>query len=256
MKPFLLVALLAFSTQVYAQESIPVGTVLPLRLESALSSKSTPGQPIKARVMQDVPLGQGSKIPAGAKVMGNVVKVTPNSKGAGAEISFKFDRVVFSHHAVPVTSDLRAMASMAEIDDALVPDMGPDRGTPPSAYTTVQVGGDEVVYRGGGHVMDASEIAGEPAPDGILARVRPNSIEGCRGELDPSQPAQQAFWVFSSDVCGVYGLANVKIVNSGRGNPAGQIVLASERGNLSIPGGSGLLLRVIGNRPNVRETRN
>jgi hypothetical protein len=252
MKSVLLVALLAVSTQLYAQDAIPAGTVLPVRLESSLSKKSAAGRLIKAIIMQDVPLANGSKLPAGSTVLGEVVNVASNSSNPGTQITLKFDRVVSSNRTTPLTTDLRALASISEVDDAQVPDMGPDRGTPPSAYTTVQVGGDEVVYRGGGHVMDASEVVGEPVPDGVVGRVRPNTLRGCRGEIDKQEPAQQALWVFASDACGVYGYANLKIVNSGRDNPLGAIIIAAERGDLKIAGGSGMLLRVISNQPAVQ----
>jgi hypothetical protein len=248
MKSILLVGLLAFSTHAYAQGSIPAGTVLPVQLERSLSQKSVPGQVIKAKIMQDIPLANGSKIRAGAIVLGQVVAVTPATSGTNATISFRFDRLVVSRRTLPITTGLRALASMSEIDDAQLPDTGPDRGTPPTAYTTVQVGGDEVVYRGGGHVMDTSEeVVGEPVPpDGVLVRVRPNVSRGCRGQIDNNQQPQ-ALWVFASDACGVYGYPNVKILNSGRDDPIGQIMLGVEQSKLNIRGGSGMLLRIIGN---------
>lgn len=49
---------------------IPAGTVLPVRLNHGLSSKtSVAGHVITGRVMQDVPLPNNQKIPAGAKVL-------------------------------------------------------------------------------------------------------------------------------------------------------------------------------------------
>ena len=49
---------------------IPPGTILPVRLNSPLSSiKNTSGQVITGRVMQDVPLPNRSKIPEGSKVV-------------------------------------------------------------------------------------------------------------------------------------------------------------------------------------------
>ena len=246
MKSKLLAGLLVISTNVFAQESIPVGTVLPVKLETSLSNKSAPGQLIKARIMQDVPIGNGPMIHAGAKVTGHVVAVTPYSAGASAEISFKFDQLVTSHHSVPIKTNLRALASTMEVDDAALPDTGPDRGTPSTAYTTTQVGGDEIVYRGGGQVMNASEeVVGEPLPpDGVLARVLPNLQEGCRGQMSDNEPPQ-ALWVFSSDACGVYGYPHLRIINSGRSNPLGQIVLAADQSELKVRGGGAMLLRII-----------
>ena len=180
--------------------------------------------------------------------MGQVVAVTPATNGANPTISFRLDRLLVSRRTVPITTGLRALASTLEIDDAQLPDTGPDRGTPSTAYTTVQVGGNEVVYRGGGHVMDASEeVVGEPvSPDGVLVRVRPNVSRGCRGQIDDNQQPQ-ALWLFASDACGVYGYPNIQILNSGRNMPIGQIVLGVEQSKLNIRRGSGMLLRIIGN---------
>jgi hypothetical protein len=241
----LLVGLLVFSTHVYAQKSVPVGTILPVRLDSSLSKKSKPGETIRARIMQDAPLGNGSKIPDGSEVKGHVVSVALGVDGKSSEITFEFDQLTDSHHTVHVMMDLRALASPLEVDDAELPDTGPDRGTPSTAYTTTQIGADEVVYRGGGHVMNASEIVGEPVPpNGVLVHVRPNLMEGCRGSVGDNQ-SPQALWLFASDACGIYGYSDVRILNSGRNVPRGQIVLKAERGNLNIRSGSGMLLRII-----------
>jgi len=244
LKIALLFGLLTISTCLGAQEAIPVGTILPVQLESPLSKKSEPGRLIKARVMQDVPLGNEMRIRAGSAVMGKVLAVTPATNGTNTTISVRFDTLVVSRHVIPITTALRALASPLEIDEAQLPATGPDRGTPSTAWTTVQVGGDEVVYRGGGHVMNASEIVGEPVYDGVLVRVRPNSNRGCRGQLDGNERSQ-ALWVFASDACGLYGFSDVKILNSGRNNPIGQIILAAERSNLKIWSGSGMLLRIV-----------
>jgi hypothetical protein len=246
MKSILLVGLLAISTNVFAQESIPVGTILPVKLETSLSNKSAPGQLIKARVMQDVPIENGSMIHAGAKVTGHVVTVAPNGAGRGSEISLTFDQLLISDYTVPIKTNLRALASTMEVDDAGLPDTGPDRGTPYTAYTTTQVGGDEVVYRGGGHVMNTSEeVVGEPVPpDGVLARVLPNPKEGCRGQMTENE-LPQALWIFSSDACGVYGYPHLRIISSGSSDPLGQIVLAADESKLNVRGGSAMLLRII-----------
>ena len=243
MKGLILLALLAISTDLSGQQMIPAGTALPVRLESSLSSsKSKPGQEIEARVMQDVPLAGKTLIPRGAKLFGHVISVTPSAGGAGSQISFRFDRLIFSGRTIPITVHLRAIASMMEIYDAQIPSVGADRGTPPDSYTTVQVGGD-VVYRGGGPVMRGSEVVGKPVPYGVLVRLNSQPDKPCRGAAAGNdQP--QALWLFSSDACGAYGFPNVTIAHAGRTNPAGVVVLAASDGALKIMGGSGMLLRV------------
>ncbi|MGA7915636.1 MAG: hypothetical protein WCA00_10405 [Candidatus Acidiferrales bacterium] len=227
-----------------AQDSIPDGTILPVRLSTSLSSrKSIAGQAIVGRIMQDVPLGAGVVIHRGARVTGHVVSVTRAAAGRPAEISFQFDALHIRDSTLPVITDLRAVASPLEIDGAQLSMNGGDRGTPPTAYTTVQVGGD-VVYRGGGPVMQGERVVGEPVAGGVLVTVRATEGMPCRGSLD-GNALPQAMWLFSSDACGVYGYSQMAIAHAGRTKPLGQIVLAStEARDLSIRAGSGMLLRV------------
>jgi hypothetical protein len=226
------------------QNSIPAGTVLPIRLDKSLSSrKSKPGEKVAGRVMQDVPLGSGLSIHSGARIVGHVLDVSSTSNGGNAKISFVFDAVESRHSSIPVTTNLRALASPLEIDDAQMPLYGGDRGTPSTAYTTTQIGG-EVVYRGGGPVARGESAVGKPVPGGVLVTVRLAEGKPCRGIVDGNnQP--QALWLFSSDACGVYGYRQVEVAHAGRTNPLGQIVLSSTDGrDLNIRAGSGMLLRV------------
>ena len=233
----------ALAAGLRAEESIPAGTILPVSLNSTLSSaKCKPGQVITARVMQDVPLPGGSAIHAGAKVIGQIISVTPASKGAPARISFRFDTLKTAHGKIPIATNLRAIASFVEVDQAQIPITGPDRGTPDTAWTTVQIGGD-AVYRGGGPVEGFGGKVGEPVYNGVLSTLSPNPDRGCRGAINAND-APQALWVFSGDACGAYGLPNLKIRHAGRTDPAGEISLESKKGQVSVNAGAGILLRV------------
>jgi hypothetical protein len=242
MKRILWISLIMFSAQLFAQNTIPVGTILPLSLNSSLNSrKLIAGQVITTRVMQDVPLS-GSKIHAGAKVIGQVINVKPASGAGGAQLSIRFDTLVVSKQRISITTDLRALASAMAVEDAQVPESGPDRGTPKEAWTTDQVGG-EVVYRGGGPVANGLRSVGEPTYGGVLVHVSDKPGTKCRGEIDGNDRLQ-ALWVFSSDACGTYGFADLAIVHAGRSNPVGEIILASEKGDVNVRSGSGMLLRI------------
>src|SRR5262245_17846115 len=64
-----------------AVASIPRGTILPVRLNGTLSSaRSQPRQIVTARIMQNVPLPNGSKIPEGSKIEGHIVEVAPGDR--------------------------------------------------------------------------------------------------------------------------------------------------------------------------------
>jgi hypothetical protein len=226
------------------QSAVAPGTILPISLNNSLSSrKSKPGDVISGRIMQDVPLQNGSSIHRGTRVMGRVLSVTPATNGATTQISFQFDSIRSGHSWIPVTTNLRALASPSEIDDAQLPLYGGDRGTPSTAYTTVQIGHDEVVYRGGGPVAHGDVVVGKPVYGGVLVTVSSAPDMPCRGAIEENnQP--QALWLFSSDACGVYGYSGVSISHAGRTNPRGQIILSTTNRQLNVRSGSGMLLRV------------
>ena len=243
MRNLFVVVLWFCATAVFGQNTIPAGTILPLRLNSALNSKkSKAGQAISATLMQDVPLASRSAIHAGTKVIGHILDVTPPTAASGAKISFGFDTIEISKRKVPLTANLRALASMMEVQGAQLPQSGPDRGTSENSWTTIQIG-DDVVYRGGGPVAHGLEVVGTPAANGVLCRVRANPAAKCRGETDGND-RPQALWVFSADACGAYGFPDLTIIHAGRSSPIGQVTIGSSRGDFKVRSGSGMLLRV------------
>jgi hypothetical protein len=126
------------------------------------------------------------------------------------------------------------------VKEAQLPESGPDRGTSQNAWTTDQIGG-KVVYRGGGPVANGLRSVGEPATNGVVVHVSAKPGSKCRGEIEGNDRLQ-ALWVFSSDACGVDDFRDPTIVQAGRSNPAGEITWASEKGDLNVRAGSGMLL--------------
>ena len=241
-------AVLVFSSTAFAQTSIPPGTVLSAELNSSLSfQKSKPGQLVTARVMQDVPISPGQKIRAGTRIVGQVVSVTVAHNNMTAEITFRFDTLQMSHDRVPINTNLRALASAMEVEDAQIPPTGSDRGTPWSWTTRTLIGG-EVAYGEGGPVARGSQIVGRALANGVLVRPEANRAEGCSGAVAANDELQ-ALWVFSSDACGVYGIPSVRISHAGWTNPAGLITLASNQNQAEVKRGSGILLQVNATSP-------
>ena len=237
------ISLIMFTADLFAQNAIPAGTILPVALNSSLNSRKTkPGQVITARVMQDVPLSPASTIHAGAKVIGQVLDVTAANGTAGGRVSFRFETLLVSKQRIPITTNVRALASMMAVEDAQLPAAGPDRGTSENAWTTVQVGG-EVVYRGGGPVANGLQSVGTPAANGVLVYISGDPSTKCRGETEGNDRLQ-ALWVFSSDACGAYDFPDLTIAHAGRTNPVGEVILAADHGDVNVKAGSGMLLRV------------
>jgi hypothetical protein len=237
------VCLLAFSSAASAQDAVPSGTIIPARLNSSLSFKMQPGTAINATVTQDISFSGTMRIPAGAKLIGHIVSVATPSDGGQGRIGFTFDRLIVKGKPLAVHTDLRAMASFMEVNEARIPTGGADRGTPESERTTLLIGGD-VDYRADGPVMEGADVVGKPTFDGVLDQVRANSRGSCRAAVDGNY-RPQALWVFSSDACGLYGFSQVAIAHAGRSAPYGQITLTSRRSRLRIASGAALLLRVV-----------
>src|SRR5580692_10904804 len=119
MKRIFCLSLIMLSMDLFAQNTIPAGTILPVALNSSLNSqKVKSGQVITARVMQDVPLSPGSTIHAGARVVGHVVSVNARDGANGAQMSVRFDVLVISKRRIPITTNLRALASAMAVEDA------------------------------------------------------------------------------------------------------------------------------------------
>lgn len=229
------------AAMVCAQE-IPAGTALPVTLNSVLNAnRLTTGQSISATVAQGVPLPSGGKIRAGSHVTGRVLRAG-TKPGGGSYISIQFDQVHAKGGDSPVTTSLRALASPREVDEAQLPKYSTARrGETAANWTTVQVG-DDVVYRGGGHVMHGEVVVGDPVPDGVLAELVSVPEAGCAAD---SARRRLALWIFASSACGAYGFFDeLEITHHGDTSPIGEIVLQS-KANVHVPVGTGMLLIAI-----------
>ncbi len=206
-----LLALLLVPAGLFAQTATSEGTLLPVMLNTSLDTRSAePGQKIVARMMDDVRLPDGSHLSSGAKVVGHVVAVRRLSEEGPSSITLQLDRVVTSHQEISIVTNLRAIASMIEVNDARVPMFGPDRDANAPGWRPRGIGNDK------------------------------ESLMRCGAMLrENGEPLQ--FWIFHSSACGSYGFPNMAISEDA---PNGQIVLTSDKHNLKLRGGTGMLLRV------------
>lgn len=225
--------------------AILVGTVLPLRLEKTISVKEAhKGQPIEAKIAQDVPLPDGEKISMKSVVSGSILSVETDADGQGIKVTLKFDQLEDHREALSITTYLRAMASPRAVQAAQLGRTGADAGTAAGWSDTVQVGGD-VRFGDGGEVRNRKkEKVGKGVRGGVLVQVSANPTLGCDGPVN-GDDRLQALWVFSSDACGVYDMKGVKVAHAGKGDPVGEITLHFEKDDMKVEAGSGILLRVV-----------
>ena len=199
--------------------------------------------------MQDVPLGAGETLRRGSKVTGHVIEVAaPGSGPAESKISFQFDQVQLGNLIIPITANLRAVASRKAVV-AATPQLieeGPDN--------QVQIGGDQISYGNGGPVMVGEQVVGKYTSQGVLAYGGQDLGTPCRGTIDDSDHPQ-AFWLFSINACGAYGFDGLTVFHSGRTAPVGEVTLSSNGKMLKIEKGSAMLLLVGGRGPEQAQTR-
>jgi len=232
-------------------EPIPAGTILPVRLNTALrSDKIGSGTTIIATVMQDVALGKGETLRKGSKVTGHVVEaITPGKGSDESKISFQFDQLQLRSQTIPLSTTLRAVASTSAVLAAT-----PELTSPDYADNQIQIGGDQISYGEDGPVMVGSQIVGKYTSQGVLANVNQDSGTPSGGTIeDNARP--QAFWLFSVNARGAYGFRDLTILQSGRTEPIGEVTLASNRKAVKVEKGSAMLLRVEGSGPESVQAR-
>ena len=232
-------------------EPIPAGTILPVRLNTALrSDKIGSGTTIIATVMQDVALGKGETLRKGSKITGHVVEaITPGKGSDESKISFQFDQLQLRSQTIPLSTTLRAVASTSAVLAAT-----PELTSPDYADNQIQIGGDQISYGEDGPVMVGSQIVGKYTSQGVLANVNQDSGTPSGGTIeDNARP--QAFGLFSVNARGAYGFRDLTILQSGRTEPLGEVTLASDRKAVKVDKGSAMLLRVDGSGPEQAQAR-
>jgi len=232
-------------------ELVPAGTILPVSLNSALrSDKSGSGTAISATVMQDVPLSSGETLRKGSKVTGHVVEaITPGKGSDESKISFQFDQLQLGNQTIPLTTNLRAVASRSEVLAA-----APELTSSEYADNQVQIGGDQISYGEGGPVIVGSQVVGEYTRQGVLAYVDLDSGTP-NGDASDDNVRPQAFWLFSVNARGAYGFGDLKILRSGRTEPRGEVTVTSNGKAVKLGKGSAMLLRVDGSGPEEAQAR-
>lgn len=241
MKFFCLIAASLLIPASGALSAPPAGTLLPVSLDHTLNvAHIRAGQTVSAEIMQNIP---GTAIHRRDHVLGHVIRIT-FGPGATVQLEIRFDTLVSGRQRISITTDLRALASFLEVEEAQIPEEGASRGMTPEVATTRQIGGEQV-YRGGGPVADGLLPVGEPTPYGVLAVPRVQLGGPCRADIAGNR-RPQALWLFSTDACGVYGYDKLRIAHAGRSDPLGSIVLTARNRKLKLYSGTGLLLRVLG----------
>lgn len=244
MRTLMGIAILCLTVSGLSAQQIPAGTLLPVMLNRTMESeKAKPGDEIEAKIMQDVPLPDNGKIKRNSKVTGHVVAATAPVGDKPAKITVQLDKVEAEKDMLTFSVGMRAYASMQIVAQARNPtntNAGP--GTSVWDLNVSQIGG-QIAFNGAKIVKDPSgQVVGRVVqPGAIMGVPMANPERGCAGPGD--NKAEQPFWIFSTNACGVYDQRDVTLTNGIGGATPGQITFQSPK-NFDIRGGSGLLLQV------------
>jgi hypothetical protein len=243
MRRLLAIALLCLAGGCLWGQQIRSGTLLPAMLDDTFDSdKSKPGDEITAKLRQDVPLPGHGKIKRESKLVGHVVAVTPASSGNPYQITVEFNQIVVNKRVVPIITGLRAYATMELVAQSRLP-ANANSGNGASVWdlNMSQVGG-QIAYNGQKVVKGNGQVVGRvPQPGAVLAVPMANPQFGCAGP--GANKSEQAFWVFSTNACGIYGNDDMTLVSGIGGTSPGQIVFKSPK-KITVRSGSGWLLQV------------
>ena len=228
-----------------AASAIPVGTILPIKLQNGLSvDDAAAGQKVEAYIAQQVPLPNRGKIRLNSEVHGTVVSVTKSPDGNGVEVSLRFDQIEYDKQIIRVATSLRALASFEAVRAARLPLGGADSGTPTGRGNTLQIGGD-IRYGDAGQVRNRrKENVGKGVSGGVLVHISAQPGTECEGP-ENGDDRLQALWVFSADACGVYDLKGVEIAHNGKTEPVGTITLRFTKEKMKLDASTGILLRTV-----------
>jgi hypothetical protein len=106
-KALLLSALLVLSMAVLAQISVRPGIILLLLSDSILSSKAeSAGQAVTARLVQNIPLAEGSTSKPGNTIVGRTIELNATADAAGATTAYRIDKFTAykKHSLIPICS--------------------------------------------------------------------------------------------------------------------------------------------------------
>ncbi len=143
---------------------------------------------------------------------------------------------------VAINTGLRAYATMELVAQARQPvNANGGNGTTVWDLNLSQIGG-QIAFTGQQVVKAGDQVVGRiPQPGAVLAVPMANPQFGCAGP--GTNKSEQAFWVFSTNACGIYGDENMTLASGIGGTSPGQIVFKSPK-KITVRGGSGLLLQV------------
>lgn len=207
---------------------IAAGTQIPAELSKSLDAhKNKPGDPVNAKIVQDLLSNGKVVIPRDTKIVGHVTVATPKGKGEpGSTLGVAFDKMILKGgRELPFNATIQALAKPQQQVSALANEPA-NNGYGGSAGVGAGSGPGAAAGRGG--------VAGEQV--GVQQPTVPDA-SGNPGIGNPPSGGG----AISANTQGVVGLKGLAI---GKGNEG--TVITADSGNVHLDGGTQMILRVEG----------
>ncbi len=205
---------------------IAPGTALPVELSKSLDAhKNKPGDPVNAKIVQDLLSNGRVVIPRDTKVIGHVTEATPKEKGEpGSTLGIAFDKIVMKSGEIPLNASIQALAKPEQQASAVANEPSNDNYGGPM----------------GGGISGPGTTAGRGGVEaGQVGAPQPAAPDGAGNPVSGS-PASSA-GAISAGTQGVVGLKGLSLSKGNQGS-----VVTSDSGNVHLDSGTQMILRTEG----------
>jgi len=226
--------------------SLPPQTTLPIVFTRSVSADHDHvGDQISARTIQVVKLSDGTIIPRGSRVVGEVVAAspfsfdkTPYAKQRSSTLAIRFNEVIVANQHVPLKVYVRAMADPITSNEARE-----SFGSDDTQATQEQVGGDQLTWSQSEVLSRDGDVVAYNRRDGVYAHLiahSGNSPVSC-----DASSVEVSVDIFSASACGLYGFSGLTAAEVGSASNPSTLSLVSSRRSPKIWQHSTALLEVL-----------
>jgi hypothetical protein len=207
---------------------IAAGTQIPAELSKSLDAhKNKPGDPVNAKIAQDLLSNGKIVIPRDTKLVGHVTEATAKGKGEpGSTLGVAFDKMILKGgRELPISATIQALAKPQQQASSLANEPAN------SGY-----GGSVGVGAGSG----SGSASGRGGMAGEQAGVQQPTVPDASGNSGVGNVPSSA-GAISANSQGVIGLKGLAISKGNEGT-----IITADSGNVHLDGGTQMILRVEG----------
>jgi hypothetical protein len=201
------------------------GTLLRLELDKSVDAKKAKvGDPVVAKMMDELLAGDQVVAPRGAKVLGHVAEVAAHQGDTPSTLGITFDKILVNNQEVPLTGAIQAIGNPETNNFGQNPAMG---GMGPGG-----------MGQGNNLPSPSGSMGGRTSPGMGMPSGTPQN-PGLPGNPSSNPGLQTVNGQLTTSSEGVIGMSGVSLAAGG----AGDSVLTSPKHNVKLDGGTQIILR-------------